>query len=139
MKEITFSLIKPDATVRGLTGALLQKLEREYLTLVAGRLLRMESALAEEFYKEHSQRPFFPSLLKFIQSGPVFVMALQGEEAVSRVRKLMGHTDPAKALPGTLRALYGENVERNSIHGSDSLKSAKRELSLFFKESDRVL
>ena len=139
MKEITFSLIKPDATVRGLTGALLQKLEREHLTLVAGRLLRMESALAEEFYKEHSQRPFFPSLLKFIQSGPVFVMALQGEEAVSRVRKLMGHTDPAKALPGTLRALYGENVERNSIHGSDSLKSAKRELSLFFKESDRVL
>ncbi len=136
MKEITFSLVKPDATARGLTGVFLQKLEGEHLTLVAGRLLRMESALAEEFYKEHSQRPFFPSLLKFIQSGPVFVMALQGEEAIARVRKLMGHTDPAKALPGTLRALYGESVERNSIHGSDSLKSAKRELALFFKESD---
>ena len=135
MIEQTFSLIKPDATVRGLTGAILQKLESEGLKLVKARLLMINKKLSEEFYQEHRDKPFFSSLLKFIQSGPVFAMALEGEDAVACVRKMMGHTDPEKALPGTLRALYGESVERNSIHGSDSLVSAKRELSLFFNES----
>ena len=132
MQELTFSMVKPDATARHLTGAILQKLESEGLQLMAGRLLIMDRALSTEFYKEHKDRPFFSSLLSFIQSGPVFAMALKGEGAIAHVRELMGHTDPKKAGSGTLRALYGENIERNSIHGSDSKESAKRELKLLF-------
>ena len=132
MQEITFSMIKPDATARNLTGAILQKLELAGLKLVAGRLLIMDMALSKEFYEEHQDRAFFSVLLNFIQSGPVFAMALKGEGAIAHVRELMGHTDPKKALPGTLRACYGENIERNSIHGSDSIESAKRELKLLF-------
>ena len=134
MMETTFSMIKPDATARNLIGAMLQKLESAGLKLVAGRLLIMEEALAKEFYKEHQERPFFSSLVSFIQSGPVFAMALKGEGAIAQLRELMGHTNPKDATHGTLRALYGENIERNSIHGSDSIESAKRELKLLFPE-----
>ena len=136
MQEITFSMIKPDGTARNLIGAILQKLESVGLKLVAGRLLVMSPELSKEFYKEHKEQPFFSSLLSFIQSGPVFAMALKGEKAQAHMREIMGHTDPKKALPGTLRALYGESIERNSIHGSDSLESAKRELMLFFPHID---
>lgn len=134
--EITFSMIKPDAVSRGLIGAILQKLESQGLRMRAGRLLRMDKVLCETFYQEHKTRPFFDSLVQFILSGPVFVMALEGENAVSKTREIMGQTDPTQALPGTIRALYGENIERNSIHGSDSVENAKKELKLFFEESE---
>lgn len=137
MKEsVTFSMIKPDATVRGLIGAIVQKLEADGLRMRAGRLMQMDTSLCKTFYQDHKNKPFFTSLVQFILSGPVFVMALSGENAVERTRKIMGHTDPAQADPGTIRALYGESIERNSIHGSDSLESAQRELSLFFDETE---
>ncbi len=136
MIEITFSMIKPDAVSRGLIGAILQKLEAQGLRMRAGKLLHLDRPLCETFYQEHKTRPFFSSLVQFVLSGPVFVMALEGENAVAKTREIMGHTNPAQALPGTLRALYGETIERNSIHGSDSTKSAKKELALFFKEEE---
>ena len=133
---VTFSMIKPDATVRGLIGAIIQKLESGGLRMRTGRLMYIDASLCEIFYQEHKEKVFFKSLVQFVLSGPVFVMALSGENAVEQVRKIMGHTDPAQADPGTIRALYGENIERNSIHGSDSLESAKRELNLFFNETE---
>ena len=134
--EITFSMIKPDATARNLVGAIIQKLESEGLKLHAGRLTRISPSLCETFYQDHKSKVFFKSLVSFILSGPVFVMALKGEKAVEKLREIMGHTDPAQARPGTIRALYGESIERNSIHGSDSMPSAVRELSLFFNETE---
>ena len=133
-QNITFSMIKPDAVSRGLIGAILQKLESQGLRMRAGKLFRMNKTLSETFYQDHKTKPFFDSLVQFVSSGPVFVMALEGENAVSKTRELMGHTDPSQALPGTIRALYGENIERNSIHGSDSEENAKKELKLFFEE-----
>ena len=134
--DVTFSMIKPDATARGLIGAIIQKLEVEGLRMQAGKLIYMDPVLCEIFYQDHKNKVFFKSLVQFILSGPVFVMALKGENAVAKVRKIMGHTNPAQANPGTIRALYGESIERNSIHGSDSLESAKRELTLFFDETE---
>ena len=128
----TFCMIKPDAVSRNVIGAILQKLESEGFKLKAGRLLYMDRRLCETFYTDHKEKFFFNSLVDFILSGPVFVMALSGKDAVTRLRKIMGHTDPAKADPGTLRALFGQSVEKNSIHGSDSADSAKKELALFF-------
>ena len=133
---VTFSMIKPDATARGLIGAIVQKLESGGLRMRTGRLMYIDASLCEIFYQEHKEKVFFKSLVQFVLSGPVFVMALSGENAVEQVRKIMGHTDPAQADPGTIRALYGESIERNSIHGSDSLESAKRELNLFFNETE---
>ncbi len=133
-QNITFSMIKPDAVSRGLIGAILQKLESKGLRMRAGKLIRMDKTLSEAFYQDHKTKPFFDSLVQFVSSGPVFVMALEGENAVAKTRELMGHTDPSQALPGTIRSLYGENIERNSIHGSDSEENAKKELKLFFEE-----
>ena len=135
-QEITFCMIKPDAVKRNLIGAMIQKLESEGLALCAGQLIRMPRDKCEIFYQEHKEKPFFTSLVEFILSGPVFVMALKGGNAVAKTRKIMGATDPAKASAGTLRALYGQSVEQNSIHGSDSLESAERELSLFFNKKE---
>ena len=134
--ECTFSMIKPDATSRNLIGAVVQKIESAGLIVRAARLMNMESSVCKVFYQEHKEKPFFSSLKEFILSGPVFVMALRGENAVAKLREIMGHTDPAQARPGTIRALYGESIERNSIHGSDSLESAQRELALFFNEME---
>ena len=134
--ELTFSMIKPDATSRNLIGAIVQKLESAGLTLRAAQLMNMNSSLCKAFYQEHKEKPFFNSLVKFVLSGPVFVMALSGEDAIAKTREIMGHTDPAQAKPNTIRALYGESIERNSIHGSDSMESAQRELALFFDEME---
>ena len=134
--NVTFTMIKPDATARGLIGAIIQKLESDGMRMCAGRLMRMEAPICETFYQDHKNNFFFKSLVQFILSGPVFVMALSGEDAMARTRKIMGHTDPAQAKPGTIRALYGENIERNSIHGSDCLPSAARELALFFNKTE---
>ena len=134
MEEVTFAMIKPDATERNLIGIIIQRLESEGLKIQEGRLIRMSESICKTFYQEHKEKPFFNSLVEFILSGPVFIMALKGVNAVAEVRRIMGHTDPAQAKEGTLRALYGKSIEKNSIHGSDSLKSAKRELNLFFNK-----
>lgn len=129
----TFAMIKPDAIERGLIGSIIQKLESEGMRIQECRLLQMEQSTCETFYQDHKERVFFKSLVQFMLSGPVFVMALKGEDAVAKTRKIMGSTDPAQAQPNTIRALYGESIERNSIHGSDSLESANKELKIFFK------
>lgn len=138
MEEITFVMIKPDATARNLIGAIVQKLESSGLKIQEGRLMRMSESVCKTFYQEHKERSFFNSLVEFMLSGPVFIMALSGVNAVAKARKVMGHTDPAQAEEGTIRALYGESIERNSIHGSDSLESAKRELNLIFNKTKWV-
>lgn len=133
-KEVTFAMIKPNATARSLIGAIIQILESKGLQLCDAKLIKMDKDTCETFYKEHKEKVFFNSLVDFILSGPVFVMALKGKDAILKTREIMGHTDPKKAKPGTIRALYGESIEKNSIHGSDSPASAKRELALFFEE-----
>ncbi len=132
--QVSFSMIKPDATARNLIGTIIQKFESENLKLKAGRLTVLNRSLCETFYEEHREKSFFRSLVEFVLSGPVFVMAMSGKDSVKRIRDIMGHTDPAKAKANTIRALYGESIERNSVHGSDSLESAKREISLFFEQ-----
>ncbi len=130
--ETTFCMIKPDAVARGHIGVILSRLEASGFKLHAARLMQIPQSLCEAFYQEHRQKPFFSSLVQFITSGPVFVMALVKTQAVCDLRTLMGHTDPKKAHKNTLRALYGTSIEKNAVHGSDSLTSAKKELSLFF-------
>ena len=134
MQEVTFSMIKPDATSRNLIGAIVQKLEEEGLKVKAAQLRYLSVDLCKIFYQEHKDKPFFSSLIEYVSSGPVFVMALSGEPAVKKLRTLIGYTDPQKADKGTIRALYGESIERNSIHGSESPQSAERELGLMFTE-----
>ncbi len=136
--ERTLAIIKPDATRRRLTGAILQRIEQAGLEVVALRRMRLTRAQAEAFYAVHRERPFFDSLCDFMTSGPVVVMVLQGENAIARWRELMGATDPAKAAPGTIRADYAESIEANSVHGSDAPETAAREVAFFFAEVDIV-
>lgn len=137
-KELTFSIIKPNAVAKNAIGPIISIFEKNGLTIAAAKLVNLSKAQCEEFYAEHSARPFFGELVSFMTSGPVVLMALYGENAVAKNRELMGATDPAKAAPGTIRALYGENVGSNAVHGSDSPQSALRELNLFFKETEFV-
>ena len=137
-QEITFSIIKPNAVKKNAIGAIIQQFEQNGLTVSAAKLVRLTASQCEEFYKEHKQRPFFGELVSFMTSGPVLLMALEGENAVMKNREIMGATDPKEASPGTLRAQFGDSVGENAVHGSDSLKSAKRELDLFFKEGEFV-
>jgi nucleoside-diphosphate kinase len=132
MVERTLAIIKPDAVGHCLIGALLQRYEQAGLVPIGMKLLRLTKAQAEGFYYVHKQRPFFDSLCSFMSSGPVVVLALEGEDAIRRHRELMGATDPAKAAEGTLRQLYGTHIEHNAVHGSDSPESARFELSYFF-------
>ncbi len=136
--ERTFSIIKPDATARNITGKVLTCLEDGGLKVVAQRRIWMTKAQAEGFYGVHKERPFFNDLVKFMTSGPVVVQALEGDNAVARNREIMGATDPKKAAPGTIRALYGESIERNTVHGSDSLDNARTEIEFFFKKEELV-
>jgi nucleoside-diphosphate kinase len=137
--ERTFSIIKPDATRRNLTGAINDRLEKAGLRIVGQKRLQMTQQQAEGFYSEHEGRPFFLNLVRFMTSGPVVVQVLEGDNAVARYRELMGATDPAKASPGTLRKDFAESIEANSVHGSDSSKSAKREIEFFFRENEIVV
>ena len=132
MVERTLAIIKPDAMGRHQSGAILQRYEQAGLIPVAMRLLRLTKAQAEGFYYVHKQRPFFDSLCSFMSSGPIVVLALEGEDAVKRHRDLMGATDPAKAAEGTLRKVFGTHIEHNAVHGSDSPDTAKFELAYFF-------
>ncbi len=131
--EKTFAIIKPNAVKRKWCGKILTMIEDGGFNLVAARFTTLSRAKAEGFYAEHSARPFFGSLVSFMTSGPVLLLALERENAVEEWRKLMGATDPAKAAPATVRKLYGESLEANSTHGSDSAASAARELNFFFE------
>lgn len=136
MKERSLVLIKPDAMERGLANALLSRLESLDLKLVALRMLQMDKGLAEEHYAIHRDKPFFNGLVTYITSAPIVAAVFAGEGAVDRIRKAMGPTDPAKAEAGTLRGDFGLDIERNSIHGSDSVATAEKEIKLFFSEDE---
>ena len=130
--ERTFSIIKPDATRRNLTGKVNAVLEGAGLRVVAQKRILMTQAQAEAFYGVHRERGFFRDLVTFMTSGPVVVQVLEGENAVTRNREVMGATDPSKAAPGTIRAQFAENIEANSVHGSDSTENAATEIAFFF-------
>ncbi|SRR5579875_827155 len=133
-KERTLSIIKPDATRRNLTEKINARFTARGLKVVAQKRLTLSTAQAEGFYDVHKERPFFRSLVTFMTSGPVVVQVLEGEDAVALNREIMGATDPAKAAPGTIRKDFAESIEANSVHGSDSPETAKREIAYFFPE-----
>ena len=134
----TFSIIKPDATERNLTGAVNAVIEKAGLRIVGQRRIQMTQAQAERFYAVHSERPFFGELVEFMTSGPVVVQVLEGENAVAKYREVMGATNPADAAEGTIRKLYAKSIGENSVHGSDSDENAAIEIAQFFSEADIV-
>ena len=134
----TFSIIKPDATRRNLTGAITKMLEEAGLRVVASKRIRMTRDQAEGFYAVHKERPFYNDLCTFMTSGPVVVQALEGEEAVKLNRDVMGATNPADAADGTIRKSYAESIEANSVHGSDSDENAAIEIAIFFRDDEIV-
>ena len=136
--ERTFSIIKPDATRRNLTGAITKMLEDAGLRVIASRRIHMTKEQAEGFYAVHKERPFFNDLVRFMVSGPVVVQVLEGEKGVAKNREVMGATNPANADEGTIRKVHAESIEANSVHGSDSLDNAKIEIDYFFKPEEIV-
>jgi nucleoside-diphosphate kinase len=136
--ERTFSIIKPDATARNLTGAINSMIEAAGLRIVAQKRVRITRDQAETFYAVHRERPFFGELADFMVSGPVVVQVLQGENAIASYRDLMGATDPAKAAPGTIRKLHARSIGQNAVHGSDSAVTAVQEISQFFSGNEIV-
>ncbi len=136
--ETTFSIIKPNAVKKNVIGKILSRFEENGLEVVAARLTRLPREKAECFYIEHKDRPFFESLIRFMTSGPILLLALRGENAVTKNRELMGATDPAKAAPGTIRKDFADSIEANAVHGSDSIASAQREVAYFFDKSEVV-
>ena len=136
--ERTFSIIKPDATRRNLTGKVTAKLEEGGLRVVASKRIHMTREQAEGFYGVHRERPFFGELVEFMMSGPVVVQVLEGENAIARNREIMGATNPAEADAGTIRAEFAESIGENSVHGSDGSDTAKDEISFFFTDAEIV-
>ncbi len=135
MRERTLIIVKPDGVERGLSDQILERFTANGFTVVQRKEMTIPRSLAEQHYAEHVNKPFFPSVVNYMTSGPVVVAILEGEDAVARARALMGPTDPAKATPGTIRGDFGESIDRNTIHGSDSAESAQREIHLFFGEN----
>jgi nucleoside-diphosphate kinase len=136
MIQRTFSIIKPDAVAEGHTGDILAELEKAGFKILALRMTRLTQAQAEGFYAVHRQRPFFPGLVKFMTEGPIVVMALECEDAIARLRELMGATNPANAAEGCIRKRFATSIERNCIHGSDAPETAEVELRYFFSTLD---
>ncbi len=134
----TFSIIKPDATKRNITGKINAKIEEAGLRIIAQKRIRLSENQAKGFYAEHSERPFYGELVKFMMSEPVIVQALEGEDAIAAYRGVMGATNPADAAPGTIRAEFALSMGENSAHGSDSETSAAREIAFFFSEDELV-
>ncbi|HVZ68817.1 MAG TPA: nucleoside-diphosphate kinase [Rhizomicrobium sp.] len=134
--ERTLSIIKPDATRRNITGAIVDRFEKAGLRVVAQRRIKLSKEQAEAFYGVHRERPFFKSLVEFMTSGPVVVQVLEGENAIAKNREVMGATDPAKAAPGTIRKDFAESIEANSVHGSDAPETAANEIRFFFSDLD---
>jgi nucleoside-diphosphate kinase len=138
MSNRTLTIVKPDAVAAGKAGAILAHLEKEGFRLLAVKRVRLGAEQARAFYAVHQERPFFEGLVRFMTEGPVFVVALERPEAVPHLRKAMGATDSKKADPGTVRHLYGTDIERNAIHGSDSPENAAKEIGFFFAESELI-
>jgi len=136
--EKTFSIIKPNAVQKNAIGEIITRFEKKGLRVAAAKFTRLSREKAEGFYIEHKDRPFFGSLVNFMTSGPVLLMCLEGENAVALNREIMGATDPAKAAPGTIRKDFADSIEANAVHGSDSAKSAERELAYFFDKAELV-
>lgn len=136
--EKTFSIIKPNAVKKNVIGKIITKFEEKGLLIAAAKFTKLTREKAEGFYIEHKDRPFFNSLVQFMTSGPVLLLCLEGENSVEKNREIMGATDPAKAAEGTLRKLFAESIEANAVHGSDSMKSAERELGYFFEKSEII-
>lgn len=136
--ERSLVLVKPDAVERGLTGAIISRLEGLGLKLVALRMLHLDKALAQRHYAVHKDKPFFNRLVDYISSAPIVAMVIEGKDAVEVIRKATGATDPARAEAGTIRADFGLDIERNTVHGSDSVKTAEEEIKLFFSEEGIV-
>ncbi|HEY8271735.1 MAG TPA: nucleoside-diphosphate kinase [Pseudobdellovibrionaceae bacterium] len=134
--EQTFSIIKPNAMKKNAIGDIVSMFEANGLKIAAAKIQILSKSKAEEFYAEHKARPFFGELVSFMTSGPVMLMCLQGEGAVLKNREIMGATDPKKATAGTIRAKFGDNVGENAVHGSDSVESAARELTIFFEKQE---
>lgn len=132
--EKTLSIIKPDGVGKNLIGRILSVFEQAGLKIIAARYLSLSKEQAAKFYDVHKERPFYQSLIEYMTSGPVFVSVLEGENAVALNRQLMGATDPNKAEAGTIRALFADNIERNIVHGSDSVENAQKEVTFFFPE-----
>ena len=136
--ERTFSILKPDATERNLTGAINAIIEKAGLRIVAQKRVRISREQAEKFYAVHRERPFFRELVDFMISGPVVVQVLEGENAIARYREVMGATDPAKAADGTIRKVHARSIGENSVHGSDAPDTAVREVAQFFSVNEIV-
>lgn len=136
--ERTFSIIKPDATRRNITGKIIDRLESAGLRVVGQKRIHMTKEQAEGFYAVHKERPFYNDLVSFMISGPVVVQVLEGEDAVAKNREVMGATNPKEAAPGTIRADFAENIEANSVHGSDGPDTAKTEIAFFFSDGEIV-
>jgi nucleoside-diphosphate kinase len=134
--ERTFGIVKPDAVAAGAIGGVIDLIEKSHLKIIGLRFLKMSQEQAQGFYAVHKARPFFGDLVKFMTSGPCVVMAIEGENAIAKYREVMGSTDSKKAAPGTIRAKYGTDIERNAVHGSDSPDNAKIELGFFFTGSE---
>ena len=132
----TLSIIKPDATSKNIIGKIIDRFEENGLKVIAGKLIHMDQAKAAGFYAEHEGRPFFPNLVEYMTSAPVFVQVLEGDNAVLKNRELMGATNPSEAEPGTIRADFAETIDANAVHGSDSTDSAAREISYFFDDNE---
>jgi nucleoside-diphosphate kinase len=136
--ERTLSIIKPDATRRNKTGAINAVIEDSGLRIIAQKRIMLSEGQAEGFYAVHKERPFFRDLVSFMLSGPVVVQVLEGDDAVAKYRDVMGATNPANAAPGTIRKLFAESIEANSVHGSDSFDNAQREIAFFFNDQEIV-
>ena len=134
--ERSLVLIKPDALHRGLAGTIIARLERSGLKMVAIKMLHLDKALAQELYSVHKDKPFFNDLVDYISSTPIMAAIFKGEQAVEVIRRTMGATDPAKAETGTIRGDFGQDIGRNSVHGSDSTETAEKEIKLFFSEDE---
>ncbi len=134
--EQTLSIIKPDAVGQNQIGNIVEYFEREGLSVVAAKMMHLSKEQAKGFYAVHKDRPFFGELVDFMTSGPVLIMVLEGEGAVAKNRNIMGATDPSKAAPGTIRADFATSIDKNAVHGSDSLANAKTEIAFFFKTNE---
>lgn len=135
-KEQTLSIIKPDAVSANNIGAILSRFEKAGLKIVASKMLHMTTEQAKAFYAVHAHRPFFQELVTFMIEGPVFVSVLEGDNAVMKNRDLMGATNPKEAAPGTIRADFAKSIDKNAVHGSDSVENAKNEIVFFFKQQE---
>ena len=135
----TLSIIKPDATSKNIIGKIIDRFEESGLKIIAGKLIHMDKEKAAGFYAEHDGKPFFPNLVEYMTSAPVFVQVLEGDNAVSKNRELMGATNPNDADPGTIRADFAETIDANAVHGSDSEENARKEIPFFFSGLETVL